>query len=99
MKPQLVLVEWEDSRQPTTGWRWLRSDDKWTCVVIRSVGFVVASDERTLVLAPNLSEPDDEGDRQACGMMQIPHRCIVRVVDLGEANLAALASFDGEPAT
>jgi len=34
----LVMIEWEDSKQPTSGWQWLSSIPNHEPVVIQSAG-------------------------------------------------------------
>jgi hypothetical protein len=75
----LVLVEWVDSRQCERGWRWLDTTDRYRPTVVRSVGWLVDQpNPETIVLAPALSEPDEDGDRQAMGVGVIPAAAVLR---------------------
>jgi hypothetical protein len=70
---RLILVEWLDSSQPSSGWGWLRTTDRYDIVPHRSVGWLVEQpNPDLLVLAPTLSQPDEDGDRQTIGLLRIP---------------------------
>jgi hypothetical protein len=79
--PPLVLIEWEDSAQPVSEWRYL--DDLGSLSVVRclSVGFLVHDGKRVKVLAPNVGEIGTE-HAQASGVFRIPSRCVLRVITL-----------------
>lgn len=72
----LLLVQWEDSSQPSS-WVWLKSTDTYAVTTVRSVGWVVRETDDVLVLAPSLSRPDEDGDVQALGVIRVPKRAIV----------------------
>lgn len=85
-KCPLVLIEWEDSRQPVPSWRFLADvsepPDAVTCA---SVGWLIHDTKRVKVLAPNMGGLHDGGDSvQACGLMSIPTRCVVKITKLKE---------------
>lgn len=79
---QPVLVEWVDSRQPVTAWRFLSQITPQGAVRCLSVGWLVARDAETLLLAANLGDTAGETP-QACGVMEIPRRAVLRVRRLG----------------
>lgn len=85
MSADLVMIEWEDSRQPEPGWVRLtdfQPDKACLCV---SVGFLVHDGDETKALAPNMA--DIEGDNmQASGIIYIPTRCVKRIVPLEEST-------------
>lgn len=69
---RLLVVEWLDSHQPD-GWAWLDARTVYARPAIRSVGWLVEQPDRGwLVLAPTLSRPDEDGERQALGLLRIP---------------------------
>lgn len=77
---RLVRVEWEDSAQPIAAWTWVdeHSPAPVRCV---SVGYLIAEKNGTVAVASNLG--DVGRDRvQASGIIQIPRRCIIRMVEL-----------------
>ena len=53
-RPELVLIEWMDSRRPDAGWQHLADAQGWSAVRCASVGFLVADDADIKVLAPNM---------------------------------------------
>ncbi len=82
---RLVLVEWEDSKQPIAAWQFLREiEGGKTCCCI-SVGYLVSEENGVKVLAPNLADISNEDDTQVSGLITIPDSCIKRVADLNES--------------
>lgn len=81
----LVLVEWEDSTQPMSGWHWLAGLGDLGVVKCRSVGWLVQDGEMVKVLAPNLGTYEGDSDCQASGVIRIPARAVVRIANLSEA--------------
>lgn len=80
----LVLIEWEDSARPIPEWRHLSEFAQSGVVKCASVGWLLHDGEDKKVLAPNMGDMDDEHNMQACGVIQIPTRCVTRVVLLEE---------------
>ena len=78
--PQLVLIEWIDSRQPMPGWQRLSDLESRRANKCISVGFLVREDAQSKVIAPNLgsTEGDDDWD-QASGLMTIPATSITGI--------------------
>jgi hypothetical protein len=75
----LVLVEWEDSRQPIGAWNRIggfEAADACKCV---SVGWLIHDGKEKKVLAPNVADIEDEHNVQMSGMICIPARCITRI--------------------
>lgn len=83
-RPRLVLVEWLDSTQPLSGWRFL--DDLPPLDVVRcySVGWLVAENKGVKLLAPNLGDLQSGGSRQGSGFIRIPSAAVVRQRELIE---------------
>lgn len=84
-KCPLVLIEWEDSRQPAPSWRHL-SDmrEEPDAVVCASVGWLLHDTKRVKTLAANMGGFSDPDDVQACGVITIPTRCVVKITKLKE---------------
>ena len=82
----LVLIEWEDSAQPTSGWQYLADFECGQAVQCASVGWLIEDGEKVKALAPNLGEVGTTESAQASGIIRIPARCITRVVRLEEAD-------------
>jgi hypothetical protein len=71
--PDLVLVEWSDSRR---GEGWVRLDElNGTITKCKSVGWIVAKDSKSLTLAGHLGENPE----QCCGDLTIP-KCSIRSI-------------------
>jgi hypothetical protein len=79
----LVLVEWEDSSQPTSAWRFADDIEPYV-VVIHSVGWLVHADDRCVSVAANVGGLDGKTAAQCSGVITIPRRCVNRVSDLTE---------------
>lgn len=77
---RLVQVEWEDSAQPIAAWTWV---DEHLPASVRclSVGYLIAEKNGTVALAANLGDVHRERT-QASGIIQIPRRCIIRMIEL-----------------
>ncbi len=91
MRPkfELVLVEWADSRQPTTAWEMvvgMPERDYCACV---SVGWLLRDDKKVKVLAANVADIGNE--MQAVGILVIPTACVLRMKLLREATFAGRA--------
>lgn len=78
----LVLIEWEDSRQPTSSWAYISTMDTAPAVSCVSVGWLVRDNCAVKLLASNLGDIGDADSMQASGVISIPARCIVRIVEL-----------------
>lgn len=82
----LVLIEWEDSRQPIAGWMRLSEFDKLEVCKCVSVGFLLHDGEDQKVLAPNMADIEDKHNIQSSGIIHIPAKCVLRITPLGETN-------------
>jgi hypothetical protein len=74
----LVLIEWEDSARPDSQWRYLSECTAKEIVRCQSVGFLIYDGKDVKTLAPNLGDANGP-DTQACGIIRIPARCVMRV--------------------
>ena len=72
-QPRLVRVDWDDACS-NDGWRPTDTLDKAERLKIQSVGFVIRSNKKEMVLAQSLSEIDNV----SC-TMAIPKGCIRKV--------------------
>ena len=86
---KLALVEWEDSKQPIPSWKKLKDVQKGTGVRCVSVGWLI-EDGPVKVLVPNMGDLD--GDIQVSGAIQIPERCVTRMVRVKEPKISSFAS-------
>lgn len=85
----LVLIEWQDSRQPCGSWKHLSGDHEWEPVKCVSVGWLVADDGQKKVLAPNMGDIDDASNMQLSGEIVIPSACVISVKRLTETTFSA----------
>lgn len=74
---RLVLVEWEDSARPIPAWQWVEDYKLPETVTCISVGYMIAETDKAIALAPNLGDIT-QAKAQACGIIRIPRRAIVR---------------------
>jgi hypothetical protein len=82
-KNRLVLIEWEDSSQPVSSWQF-KDDVKAAAVHIASVGWLVVDKKSVKALAPNVGGLDGKVSAQVSGVISIPTRCIIKIVDIHE---------------
>jgi hypothetical protein len=73
----LMVVEWEDSAQPIPAWQWVEDYELPEVVSCLSVGYVIAETDTAIALAPNLGDLA-QPKAQACGIIRIPRRAIIR---------------------
>jgi hypothetical protein len=60
-------------------------------LVCQSVGWLILDGERAKVVAPHINQVEAGVPLQGCGVMTIPARAVLRIVDL--------AQHDGDEAT
>jgi hypothetical protein len=78
---KLVLVEWQDSRQPSGGWRWADEYEEPEPVLCLTVGWLLRETDDALLVVQNLG--DVSGERfQASGATEIARRQVVRIGEL-----------------
>jgi hypothetical protein len=75
---QLMLVEWEDSARPVPAWQWVDDYELPKTIRCLSVGYLIAETKDAIALAPNLGDID-QPKAQACGIIRIPQRAIIKV--------------------
>ena len=83
----LVLIQWEDSRQPSSSW--VRLSDlgsDHTPVLCASVGWMVRDTPEVKVICQNMGDIDCDDDMQVSGVMVIPTRCVLSVEKLEEVT-------------
>lgn len=85
----LVMVEWLDSRQAVTGWRYLRDAPDTPPLRCTSVGWLLR-DGAVKVLCQTIGDASDD-DPQGMGMVQIPACAVVSVSILAEQPSARLS--------
>lgn len=98
----LVYVEWEDSAQPVAAWAYLSDVPQPSAVLCASVGWLIRDDKNVKAIAPNMGNLMAENSVQVSGVIQIPTRCITRIVQLDEPELTSFSAVlpsrpDSEP--
>jgi hypothetical protein len=77
----LVLIEWQDSRQPSGGWQWLDECDTPAPVKCLTVGWLLKKTKDALLIAQSLG--DVAGERmQFSGGTEIARRSVIRMEKL-----------------
>lgn len=84
-KLRLVLVEWEDSHSDGA-WQELEGEIEDRALVCRSVGWLVLDGEHAKVVVPHLSNQEVGVPLQGSGVMTIPARAVLRMVEIGEPD-------------
>jgi hypothetical protein len=85
-KCPLVLIEWEDSVQPSSGWEALADWKAGSPVRIASVGWLIKDGKKVKALAPNMGGIDEKATVQVSGVIHIPTRCVLSVKRLVDAD-------------
>jgi hypothetical protein len=80
----LVLIRWEDSRQPCGQWRYLAALPEAKPVEVASVGWLVKDTPEAKILCQNIGDLGHPEKAQASGIMTIPTRCVLTVSVLAE---------------
>lgn len=83
----LVMIEWMDSAQPQSCWKFLAdvgTPDSIHCV---SVGWLVADGEENKSVVPNMGNINDPDSIQVSGVVTIPVCSIVKITMLQEPTL------------
>lgn len=82
VRKKLVLVEWVDSIQATSGWAFLSDPPDLEIVRCKSVGWVAEESNDVLMLVPNIGNIDTESE-QGMAFIRIPKVSIVSKKVLG----------------
>jgi hypothetical protein len=83
---RLVIIRWQDSRQPCGQWRYLSALPDATPVEVASVGWLVKDTSEVKVLCQNIGDLSHPEKAQASGIMTIPTRCVLSIEDLTEVE-------------
>lgn len=82
----LVIIRWQDSRQPCGKWRYLSALPQQKAVEVASVGWLVTDNDDVKVLAQNVGDLAHPENAQASGIMTIPTRCVLSIEALTEVS-------------
>jgi hypothetical protein len=81
---RLVIIRWQDSRQPCGQWRYLATLPESKPVEVASVGWLVKDTADVKVIAQNIGDLAFPENAQASGIMTIPTRCVISIESLSE---------------
>ena len=84
----LVMIEWEDSAQPSPSWAFLANTKPSRAVRCVSVGWLIENGKKVKALAPNMGDLG-ESDVQVSGVIRIPARSVVKVTRLKEPKITS----------
>ena len=89
---RLVLIRWQDSRQPCGQWRYLSALPEATPVEVASVGWLVKDTAEVKVLCQNIGDLAHPEKAQASGIMTIPTRCVLSIEALTEEEVPTFSA-------
>jgi hypothetical protein len=95
----LVLIRWQDSRQPTSAWRFLSDVGEPSAVECATVGWLLKDNRDVKVVCQSVGDLDDPENAQASGVMTIPARCVISIERLEEIEPLSGPSSCQAPAT
>src|SRR5438093_53124 len=82
----LVIIRWQDSRQPSGSWRYLSALPETTAVEVATVGWLLKDTDDVKVVCQNVGDLNNPQYAQASGIMTIPTRCVLSVEKLKEED-------------
>ncbi len=82
---KIALIEWIDSKGVTSDWEHLEDLTKLEPVLVRSVGFLLKSNDDYKTLTQSVGLADNPSDIQVCGRITIPAVCIKSIKILKES--------------
>lgn len=88
-KRPLVLIQWEDSRQPLSEWRHLDGLELPEVSACTTVGWLLKDEKHRKVIAQTLGGLGDNDNPQATGIMVIPARCVIAINRIGVPTSAS----------
>ena len=83
---KLVLVEWEDSAQPTPSWMFLDDAPDLEIIKCMSVGWIINENDNVLMIAPNIGDYESGGGAQGSAFIRIPKSAIIKTASLQEVK-------------
>lgn len=83
---RLVIIRWQDSRQPCGQWRYLSALPEQKAVEVASVGWLIKDTDEVKVICQNVGDLGSPENAQASGIMTIPTRCVLSIETLTEVG-------------
>ncbi len=91
----LVIIRWQDSAQPISGWKHLSDLPRTRPIECASVGWLLKADDDIKVICQSVGDLHNPKNAQASGIMTIPARCVISIERLSEEkNSIAAAGID-----
>ena len=94
----LVIIRWQDSRQPCGHWRFLSALPETSAVEVATVGWLLKNTGDVMVVCQNVGDLAHPEKAQASGIMTIPTRCVLSVERLTEADGTISSEIAGSAA-
>ena len=94
----LVIIRWQDSRQPCGHWRFLSALPETSAVEVATVGWLLKDTADVMVVCQNVGDLAHPEKAQASGIMTIPTRCVLSVERLTEADGTISSEIAGSAA-
>lgn len=83
----LVIITWEDSRQPTGKWQHIEDLELQGVCKIATVGWLLKDEPASKAIAQSVGGLGGDDDcTQVCGIMVIPTSCVISIEKLVEAE-------------
>ena len=95
---RLVIVKWEDSRQPLVEWRHLAGLEVPQVSEVATVGWLLRDEKHRKVVAQSIGGLGPNDHPQATGIMVIPARCVISIESLEEVSASWRATEQGRHA-
>jgi hypothetical protein len=90
----LVIIRWQDSRQPCNHWRYLAALPETKPVEVATVGWLLKDTPDVKVVCQNVGDLESADKAQASGIMTIPTRCVLSIERLTERKVGPNGSAD-----
>jgi hypothetical protein len=94
----LVIIRWQDSRQPCGHWRFLSALPETSAVEVATAGWLLKNTADVMVVCQNVGDLAHPEKAQASGIMTIPTRCVLSVERLTEADGTISSEIAGSAA-
>lgn len=91
----LVIIRWQDSRQPCGHWRFLSALPETSPVEVATVGWLLKDNDDIKVVCQNIGDLAHPEKAQASGIMTIPTRCVLSIERLTEEEPPTSAVLAG----
>ena len=84
---RLVMIEWQDSHGDGA-WHEISDAIPDRALVCRSVGWLALDGENAKVIAPHVNQGEEGVPLQGCGVMTIPARAVLRILELSQHGVS-----------